>query len=195
MVGCVDTGKGASPVLVPEFRLGENAMPFQMVPDGKLALNWTYFRKVNVSPDGDKMSALTACSTEPSRISVDSKSTPGVYKVAEGFMLTVRVTQDSWVVKSAIASESESKRLINHERTHFLLASCVAFDLYQQILDAKETSSARLQAKLTELRRKAAKRAQDMSDEYDDDTLHGDIAIAQRNWDLRIERWDREQSE
>ena len=107
----------------------------------------------------------------------------------------LRVTQDSWVVKSAIASESESKRLINHERTHFLLASCVAFDLYQQILDAKETSSARLQAKLTELRRKAAKRAQDMSDEYDDDTLHGDIAIAQRNWDLRIERWDREQSE
>jgi hypothetical protein len=170
-------------------------MPFQMVPDGKLALNWTYFRKVNVSPDGDKMSALTACSTEPSRLSVDSKSTPGVYKVAEGFMLTVRVTQDSWVVKSAIASESESKRLINHERTHFLLASCVAFDLYQQILDAKETSSARLQAKLTELRRKAAKRAQDMSDEYDDDTLHGDIAIAQRNRDLRIERWDREQSE
>jgi|SRR5450631_3638982 len=91
-------------------------MPFQMVPDGNLALNWTYFRKVNVSPDGDKMSALTACSTEPSRLSVDSKSTPGVYNVAEGFMLTVRVTQDSWVVKSAIASESESKRLINHER-------------------------------------------------------------------------------
>ena len=170
-------------------------MPFKMFPDTKLSLNWAFFRKLTVNPDEGGMLALTACSMEPSNLAVDSTSSPGKYKVVkESFTLTVRVAKSSWVMKSATTNSAESKRLLNHERTHYLLASCVAWELYLQIRAVEETSVARLQVRLNELRTAAAKRVQELSDQYDRETNHGKISTKQQAWDLRIEKWDQSQS-
>lgn len=170
-------------------------MPFQMIPKSSLALNWSYFRKVEVAPDGGEENALTACLMEPSNVALDTKSKPGKYKVAEKFTLTVRVTRSSWVVKKAIKTDAQSIRLLNHERTHYLLASCVAWELYLDIKALELDSARELQARLNELRTAAAERVQEMSDEYDRGTDHGKLVDAQKAWDLRIQRWDQSQSE
>jgi predicted secreted Zn-dependent protease len=166
-----------------------------MIPKSSLALNWSYFRKVQTALDGSDASALTACLMEPSNVALDSKSTPGKYKVTEKFTLTVRVDRSSWVVNNAIKTDAQSTRLLNHERTHYLLASCVAFDLYRELKAVEEDSSKQLQVRLNELRATAAQRVQDLSDDYDRESQHGNLPDKQKAWDLRIQRWDQSQSE
>lgn len=171
-------------------------MPFRMNPENKAALTWTFFQKRKGSADADGMRAATACVMEPSNVALDTKSSPGYYKVdGTRFTLTVRVTNQSWVYSSAIKNSEESTRLLNHERTHYLLASCVAWDVYLQIKRVEETSAQSLQIKLNALRAQAAATLQTMSDQYDRDTNHGRDQSMQRVWDLKIEKWDREQSE
>lgn len=171
-------------------------MPFNMNPTSKLSLTWTSFKKLDKAPAGSKLVAYTDCQITPSQLQPDKNRSPGKYMVnADKFTVSVNVTFNSWVLKSIVSDQAQSARLLNHERTHYLIASCWAYDFYGKALDAEENSVGTLQKTLESLRNDMRDKSRAMQAQYDNETNHGGNASKQREWDLRIEAWDRQQSE
>jgi hypothetical protein len=96
----------------------------------------------------------------------------------------------SWV----LTSHAEDAQLLEHERLHYMLAICVARKLHDEILKATRQTSDALQRELNNFRSTAARRVQQLSDQYDKESKNGRLVDQQAIWAMRIRGWFRNPS-
>lgn len=147
-----------------------------------------HYTRVPKAPDGSDAWAATATLMQPSGLS--TKPVKGGVGVA-----TVNIAVSLNASSSGVlTSHEEDAQLLEHERLHYMLAVCVARKLHDDILKATRETSAALQAELNNLRSTAARRVQQLSDQYDKESKNGRLADRQAIWAMRIRGWFRNPS-
>jgi hypothetical protein len=140
------------------------------------------------APDGSDAWAATATLMQPSGLS--TKPVKGGVGVATVNIAVSLNASASWV----LTSHAEDAQLLEHERLLYMLAICLARKLHDDILKATKQTNDALQRELNNLRSTAARRVQQLSDQYDRESKNGRLADQQATWAMRIRGWFRNPS-
>jgi len=142
-------------------------------------ISWNQFRDVESRPGGAAEDALINPETITGQGS--TREANGQWMLAE-LELTVVVNSQSWVVRSR-----KSDALRSHEQGHFDIHGIIAGrDVVEPLRRVRARNNRRLARQINRILLRARRRAQQMSNRYDEDTNHGLDEDRQTAWEQRI---------
>lgn len=145
------------------------------------SIEWREFHEVSTRPQNANEDALIATETMTGQASIARVG--GQWLLAE-LSLDVVVNRDaSWVVGSRKSSE-----LKDHEQGHFdIHGMIIGRDVIEELRRLRARSQRRLASQLRQAMRRARRRGQQMTNNYDEDTRHGLERTRQAAWEQAIQ--------
>jgi len=144
-------------------------------------ISWDLFTEVSTRPAGEHEDAQIETRTvQPARVRVVREQ--GLFRLGDYEAQLTVVRSNSWVVAGR-----KQDALLAHEQGHFDITGLVARDLVHALAALRVSTTDELQREVSRLYEAYDTWANELSEQYDEETDHSRNTTEQANWASRIQ--------